>query len=102
MGALGVFRAGQKNPLESWPKNIARRFLLFGFGVLVALLVLWTPYAWVRLLYSKPLVGALAAIVLVLTMLVRLGRLVFPSSLGARRFATLAFFALLFTGAVGT
>jgi hypothetical protein len=100
MGALGAFRAGQKSPFEPWPANIARRLCLFAFGAIIALLVIWTPYAWIRLICRNPFVGGLGLVVVLLTMLVHFGRWVFPRGLMARRIATWVGFVLLVGGAV--
>jgi hypothetical protein len=101
MGALGALRAGQKTPLEGWPKNIVRRLILLAFGVLIALLVLWTPYAWVRLICrNTPFVG-IVVVAITLTVTVRLGRTIFRRALWARRVATLFAFAFLAALAVG-
>jgi hypothetical protein len=100
MLALGAFRAGQKSPVETWRANIVRRIGLALFGVVIAVLVVWTPYAWIRLICCHWAVSLIGLVVALLTMCVRFGHWLFRRSLRARQIATWIGFALLVAGAV--
>jgi uncharacterized membrane protein len=100
MTALGMFRAGQKSPIESWFDNIVRRAGLGVFGASIALLAIWTPYAWIRLICVHWEISLIGLAVAVGTILVRFGHWVFRRGLRARQFMTWLGFLLLVAGAL--
>lgn len=100
MFALGWFRAGQKRPFESVAWNLVRRTVFAALGTLVSVLVVCTPYLWTRMVCCNRWIALLGLAVVVATLVVRVGKLVFRRNLRLRRLVSLVCFAALIAGAV--